>query len=202
MDSGGGEIIAPEPTARWQQAADRLGRYAWLVLLAATVVALIGGIISATTEGSNPAVPKANVDECVNPPCFGVGGMPSFRDLPVVVPILGYLLAIVLALPSLFAGGWDLRRGRWASGGRRLLAGVGPVLFLAGTEILPHLLSPCLPATLGADWLPPICERTAAGVDIRDRWHALDYALVGALPLTALYWLARRRWHPDLMGAR
>jgi len=49
--------------------------------------------------------------------------------------------------------------------------------------------------------LPGIRERHPIhGVDVAARWHALDHALVGALPIALLYRLAPRRWHPD--GAR
>ena len=133
------------------------------------------------------------------PPCFGGGGLPGLSDLPVVLPVLGYGLAIALGLPSVLAGGWDLLRGRWGAGGRRLLAFVGPLLVLVGTEVVPHVISPCLPAELGAGWQPGVCERQEhGGLDVGDRWHALDHALVGAVPMAALYWLALRRWRPEL----
>ena len=156
----------------------------------------------ASAERRAAGAPEPYVDECKDPPCFGGGGLPGARDLPATLPFLGYGLAIALGLPSVLAGGWDVLRGRWAPGGRRLLAFVGPVLVVFGTEILPHLVSPCLPAALGADWLPPVCERTERGVDVADRWHALDHALVGALPMAALYRLALRRWRPDVARLR
>ncbi len=192
----------PEPISlarspRWQRVADRLARWAWLVLLGAVALALVG---SAVVGAWNPEIenPAPYVDECTDPPCFGGGGLPGVHDLPATLPFLGYGLAIVLGVPSLLAGGWDLLRGRWGAGGRRLLAFVGPVLVVVGTELVPHVLSPCLPALLGADWLPAVCERTEHGVDIKDRWHALDHALVGALPMVALYGWALRRWRPDV----
>ncbi len=200
--------VATEPVpatraARWQRGADRLARYAWLILLAAVALALLGGIVYAATWQPRADTVQAPVDECEDPPCFGGGGLPGIRDLPVVIPVLGHLLAIVLGLPSLVAGAWSLLRGRWAAGGRRLLPFVGPVLVFVGMEIVPHMVSPCaLAQALGSSTLPGICERTAHGVDIKDRWHALDHALVGALPLAALYWLALRRWHPTVIRFR
>ena len=191
------EPIALAGSSRWQRVADRLARWTWPVLLASVAIALAGGLLIAAWNPDTED-PEPYVDECENPPCFGGGGLPGARDLPIILPFLGYGLAIVLGLPSLLAGGWDVLRGRWALGGRRLLAFVGPVLVVAGTEVVPHLVSPCLPAVLGADWLPPVCERTEQGVDVASRWHALDHALVGTLPMAAFYRLALRRWRPDV----
>ncbi len=130
-------------------------------------------------------------------------GLPGIQDLPVVIPVLGYLLAIALGLPSLLTGTGDCLRGRWAVGSSRLLPFIGPVLILVGVEIVPHVVSPCtLAQVLGSDELPGICERAEHGVDIKDRWHALDHALVGALPLAALYWLALRTWRSALARLR
>ncbi len=189
------------PSAHWQRMADRLARWAWPLLLVSVALALVGGV---AVGAWNPEVetPKPSVDECTDPPCFGGGGLPPATDLPVVLPFLGYGLAIVLGLPSVLAGGWDLLRGRWGEGGRRWLAFVGPVLVVVGTEIVPHVVSPCLPAVLGADWLPPGCARTEQGIDVVDRWHPLDHALVGAVPMAALYWLTLRRWRPDVARRR
>ena len=188
--------------ARWQRAADRLARRAWQVLLASVALALVGGLFVAAWN-PDTGDPQPYVDACENPPCFGGGGLPGARDLPVVLPFLGYGLAIVLGLPSLLAGGWDLLRGRWPAVGQRVLAFVGPVLVVAGMEIVPHLVSPCLPAELGAGWLPPVCERTEGyGFDVAGRWHALDHALVGAVPMAALYGLALHRWRPDMVRRR
>ena len=74
---------------------------------------------------------------------------------------------------------------------------------VVGTEIVPHLVSPCLPAVLGAGWVPGVCEHDPErGWDVADRWHALDHALVGALPMAALYGWALRRWRPDVARLR
>ena len=200
MNPRGRDALAT--SARWQRAADRLARYAWLVLLVAVAVALLGGAVYAVVWQPNAADARVEADECEDPPCFGGGGLPGVRDLPVVLPFLGYGLAIALGLPSALAGGWDLLRGRWAAGGRRLVVVAGPVLVLIGAEMVPHLVSPCLPAALGADWLPAVCERTEQGVDVKDRWHPLDHALVGALPAAALYGRALRRWRPAVARVR
>ena len=179
-----------QPT-RWQWGADRLARYGWLVLLAAVAVALVGGAIAAV-------VPQSGADDA------GGGGMPGLQDVPWIVSMLGYGLVILLGVPSLLVGVWDLARGRRVVGVRRLLPFVGPVLVFAGIELLPHLLNPCtIPYELGSRDLPGICETDPAwGADVAGRYHLLDHALVGALPMAAFYRLALRRWRPDVARPR
>ena len=172
-------------STRWQRIADRLVRVGWLVLLAAVAVALAGGALGAL-------VPDSGGDDT------GGGGGPGWADVPWIVSMLGYGLAILLGLPSLLAGGWDLARGRRSLGARRLLPFLGPVLVFVGIELLPHLLNPCtIPYELGRRDLPGICQTDPDwGADVESRYHLLDHALVGALPLAALYSLALRRWRP------
>ena len=115
---------------------------------------------------------------------------------------MGYGLTIVLGLPSLLVGIWNLLQRRWPAGGRRLLAFIGPVLFFIGTEIIPHLLNPCWWfLTWSGMRLPEFyCAYNPEwGADFADRWHLLNHTLAGALPLAALYWLALRRWRPDIV---
>jgi hypothetical protein len=195
----------PAIQTRWQRWADRLARYGWLVLLVAAVVALVGGTIyAATWEPRQVALPGR--DACPDPPCFDGGDLqPGLRDLPAVIRVLGYLLAIALGLPSLLAGLWDVLRGRWAMGGQRLLPFVGPVLFLVGTEIVPHLFNPCYFALeLAGKRLPEFycAYSTEWGADLADRWHPLGHALVGAMPMAVLYWWALRRWRPEVARLR
>ncbi len=185
------ESTAPEmASTRWQRLADRLARYGWLILLLAVAIALLGGVMAAALWQ-----PVENVEEMSGP---------GLQDIPMIISMLGYLLVILLGVPGLFAGLWDFLRGRWAVGGRRLLPFVGPVLFLVGTEILPHLLNPCsIPYELGSRNLPGICQSDPAwGADLASRWHLLDHTLVGAIPMTTLYWLALRRWRPDVTRSR
>ncbi len=197
--TGGAATYAAAP-ARWQRVADRLARYGWLILLVSVAIALVGGAVVAAAW--QPGVQEVQfVDECPNPPCFGGGGLPGVRDLPTVASTLGYLLAILLGLPSVLAAAWDLLRGRLGAGGGRLLPFVGAVLFFGATEIVPHLLNPCYFAqALAGKRLPEFyCQYSPdRGVDLADRWHLLDHTLVGAIPFAALYWLALRRCRPDV----
>ncbi len=129
--------------------------------------------------------------------------MPGLQDLPMVLSMMGYGLAILLGVPSLLAAAWDILRGRWGVGGRRLLPFVGPVVFLIGTEIIPHLLNPCfLALELGGRRMPGVCQYAEWGADFGDRWHLLNHTLVGAIPLAVLYWLAVRKWRPDIARLR
>ncbi len=189
-------------SARWQHWADRLARYGWLVLLVSIAVGLVGGVITAAAVWQ-PGETAQVVDECVNPPCFGGGGLPGLRDLPMVITMMGYGLAILLGVPSLLAAVWDLLRGRWGAGGRRTLPLVGPLLFLAGMEIFPHLVNPCfLALELGGRRFPGTCDYGEWGADLAGRWHLLEHILLGAIPFAALYWLALRMWRPDVAGTR
>lgn len=177
------------PAARWQRLADRLAQYGWPILLVSIAVGLIGGVILAA----------------IWQPDESVGGMsgPGLRDLPMIISTLGYLLVILLGVPSLLAGAWDFLRGHWTAGGRRILVFVGPVLLLVGTEIVPHLLNPCLFALeLGGKRLPGLCDYGEWGTDFAARWHLLDHTLVGAISFAALYWLALRKWRPGVARFR
>ena len=129
--------------------------------------------------------------------------MPGLQDLPMVISMLGYGLAILLGVPSLLAAVWDLLRGRWGAAGRRTLPFVGPLLFLIGMEIVPHLVNPCfLALELGGRRFPGMCDYGEWGADLAGRWHLLEHALLGAIPFAALYWLALRKWRPDVARSR
>lgn len=168
-----------------QRVADQMAGYGWRLLLAAVCVALVGGVIEVFVWEPSPG-PSSDV--CPRPPC-GPEGLPGLSDVATVLPILGYLLAIVLGIPSLIFGTWDLAHGRGRDGGRRLLAFVGPVLVLVGTEIVPHIANLGLCAAVSE-----LCSYSPDwGSDISDRWHPLDHAVLGALPMTAIYWRARRK---------
>ena len=184
-----GPVPAGTPSARWQRLTDRLARYGWPVLLVSIAVGLVGGMIAAVVWQADESV--------------GARPGPGLRDLPMIVTMLGYLLVILLGVPSLLAGTWDFLRGRWTAGGGRVLVFVGPVLFLAGTEMVPHLLNPCLFALeLGDKRMPGMCDYGEWGTDFAARWHLLDHTLVGAIPFAALYWRALRKWRPDVARFR
>lgn len=172
---------------------DRLARYAFGVLLVATALGILGGVLAAVEGPSSTFESIVRDDPCPDPPCFDVdldlASMPP-SAVPSLLQLLGYTLAAALGVPGLLAGGRDLLRGRRALAAGRLLAFFGPLLVLAGTELVPHLIDVC-------PLLPWICEDSPRhGWTIADRWHQLDHALVGTLPLTGLYGWALRRCHP------
>jgi hypothetical protein len=174
------------------------------ILLVAVMLALLGGAVSAAVWQPGSDNVQGEVP-CENPPCFGGGAMPGLHDLPVVVVMLGYVFTIVLGVPSLGIGVWDVLHGRWAAGGWRFLPLLGPVLFFVGTEIVPHLLNPCVWAlAVGGKRLPELycAYHPEWGVDVADRWHLLSHTVVGAIPMAALYWLALRTWRPDIVRFR
>lgn len=144
--------VAP-PAARWQRGTDRLARYAWCLLLLALALGLLGGVASAIegpTSMAETAVAEEEEEErCPAPPCFDLDidlSRVRASTIPGMLQLVGFVVALLLSVPSLLAGGWDLLRGRWAPAGRRLLAFAGPALVLLGTELLPHALAcPLLP---------------------------------------------------------
>ena len=166
---------------------DRLARYAWRILLLALGFGLVAG--AAVTILGRP-------------------GTEEFL-LHIQIQAIGFFLALALSLPSLLAGLWDLARGRWGAGARRLLAFAGPVLVVLGNEIGSHLLVPCgVTRSLGwgtPDWGPSPCGAmapTALGYEVFERIHQLHHTLLAGVPLAALYWLALRRWHPAVLAGR
>lgn len=113
-----GDLVEATPSAGWQRVADRLAHYALLILLGAVAIAVVGGAVLAVA--APPGTQEVQVvDECPDPPCFGGGGLPGIENLPWVLSMLGYGLAILLGLPSVLAGARDVLRGRRAVGGRR-----------------------------------------------------------------------------------
>lgn len=181
--------VAP-PAARWQRGADRLARYAWRLLLFALALGLLGGVASAI-EGPTSMAETAVAEEerCPAPPCFDLDidlARVRASTIPGMLQLVGFVVALLLSVPSLLAGGWDLLHAHWAPAGRRLLAFAGPALVLLGTELLPHALAcPLLPWT---------CEQHPRhGLSIAGQWHQLDHMLFGAVPLIALYGWVRRR---------
>ena len=155
-------------SSTWRGWADRLARLAWLALVALIAFGLLAGSIIAVIH-------RPEIDWTV-------------YNVPYMVQNLGYLLVLVLSLPSLAVGGWDLVRGRWGQGAGRLLAFFGPFLVILGSEgLVSHLVVNCT-----------VTAWACTDGDFTTRWHQLHHTLVAGLPLMVLYWLALRRWHPAI----
>src|SRR5437588_9872401 len=106
-----GEVgVSAAESSIWRRRADRLARLAWLALVALIGFGLLAGAIIA-------AIHRPEVDWTV-------------YNVPYMIQNLGSLLVLLLSLPSLALGVWDLLRGRWAPGGRGLLAFFGPFLVI------------------------------------------------------------------------
>lgn len=185
----------------WPQTANRLARIGWVILLVSVAFMIVGSAVVAVWNPGTDS-PPAETTECEDPPCFDLGGMPGAANLPTVVAFIGYGLAVLLGVPSAVAGAWSMLRGRWRRGLSGLLVVVGPLLFIVGTEIVPHVVNPCVVADVVSDDLPGYCERTESGADIDNRVHAFHHAVLGALPMAALYTWALRRWRPDVVRKR
>ncbi|HUG74553.1 MAG TPA: hypothetical protein VMM81_02635 [Acidimicrobiia bacterium] len=174
--------------------AERLARWAVVVVVVAGVVAVALGLLALVWS---PDLPDAPPDACPDPPCFGIdlGGASPLLLLPSGAHLLLLGIALLMGGLSLLLSLVAALRGH----GRRALAVgvtavVGPLLVLVGGEVLPHLLNPCVLPDLAGMEPPGFCVRTAEGVDVADDWHLLDHALVGFLPLSlALAWWWKRR---------
>ena len=176
--------------AVWERRTDVVAGYAWIVLLAAIVVGLVGGVIIAIAgEPASSGLPPP-ISVCTEPPCWDLdlSGI-DLANLPSVISLFGYLLAVLLTVPAALAGAWELLGRRSTAGTRRVLPLVGAVLFVIGYELIPHLLLPCAV-------LPGVCEVTETGRDVVSRWHLLDHTLVGALPMAAFYRWMTGKWRP------
>lgn len=184
--------------SRHRQHVDRAARVGLLlVLVAAALGAAAGGLAVATHQPSDSVTPV--VDPCPDPPCFGGGGAPSLADIPSILPVACLLLSALCGLPGLLrAVTRTVRRRRDRS--RRILPFVGPLVVLVLMEVLPHVLNPCVLADAAGARLPPGCSRGEDGVDVADRFHTLDHALVGLVPAALGYRALLLRRRPDLAG--
>lgn len=166
---------------------ERLGRWTITIVLLATVMAVIGGIVSAVIWRPGPEQKDPAPDTCSNPPCFGgAGGPPTLDDMPAVVPmaLLGAaaLLGAITLLLTVVTPQSRNRRGLILGA----LAAAIPLAVILGGEALPHIVSPCVPANVWGGEPPGICEQTPYGWDLPGRWHLLYHALVGFLPLSLI----------------
>ena len=175
----------------------RLGRSLVVVLVVGAIVATVSGSVQALAGPDStapPPVDRPTVEECPNPPCLPES-WPDLASLPTAAPTMIAGLALLLGLFVLGVTLIKTRHGdaRHRAGTGLLMAAV-PVLVLVGSELVPHLVTPC--------WveLPGMCIRTEEhGVEYVDHLHLLGHAVFGWVPLTALAWWLVGRWRPELL---
>ncbi len=166
---------------RWQRLADELARIALLILAVDVTLSLI--------IGSLVAIRWPFLSE------WG-GGFGGGNGLPV----LGYLVALFLGVPSLLAAIQDSNKRAG-----RLIPFFGLFIILVGFAGVSHALDPCVTGLWDASsrlGSQPLCERFGAELNIHTRFHLLHHALVPTVALVPLYWLALRRWHPPATWVR
>lgn len=166
---------------------ERLGRWTIIIVLLATVMAVMGGIISAVIWSPGPEQEDPAPNPCPSPPCFGGPYGPlTLADMPQLVPmaLLGAaaLLGFLTLLLTLITPRTRNRRGLMLGA----LAAAGPLVVFIGGEALPHVLSPCVPANLWGAEPPGFCEHAPEGWDLPGRWHLLYHAVIGFLPLSLI----------------
>ncbi len=141
------------PPTAWHHRAARFARIALMLLFAVSLYGLMAGIVVAVAWR----------------PVLG------WDNLLLQLQDGGYMLVLVLSLPSLFVGLWYALRGQWREGVQWLFPFVGPfIVFFVGQGLTPHL---------------------------DGRLHQLVHTLSGSLPLTVLYYVALRKWHPSIIRA-
>ena len=159
-----------------------MARLALRIIVADIVVSIGMGLLIAIAWEFQPG--SAFLDDLASGPGGGQG-----------IPAAGFLLAMLLSLPSLGAGLLAMARGRWPET-RPLLSFVGPFAIFVSFMFLAHDLDPCRGLLDGASrWgAQPLCEGSGDSLNIHGRLHLLYHALVPTAPVVAVYWLAARRW--------
>ncbi len=121
----------------------------------------------------------------------------SWSAFAYILTVLGLMVVVVLSLPGLLVGLWNLVRGKWRESWP-LVTFFGPFSVVVGFEIVSHLVF------LQCDLTPYVCEPyydyDAGKISgtISGQWHLLHHSLVAAL-LLGLYWLVLRKWLPKIL---
>jgi hypothetical protein len=171
---------------RLSRIAERLDRWSFRTLVAAVAVTLVGSAFYAAAYDLLPPHPPALPYECLDPPCFFGGPPPAARDIPVIVSLPFYLLALGLAVPSTLLGLWSLVKRNPRSAGRLFLTLFGALFVVVYQELGGHLPIVCAVA-------PGMCENAGgAGPELSDRWHMLGHVAFAGLPALLTFWLVRR----------
>ena len=159
----------------WLRWAERFARWSfWLIVINLAVWFLLG-VLAALIGG-----PLTNLGN-------GLGGGWGMADL-----LFG--LAMLLALPSLFVGFYDLFKKR-SGAVSKIMAYIFALTIALGYIFIAHSLDPCflgiwtIFSKLGAI---PLCEFFGPELNIHTRFHLLWHVLP-TLPLVLLYGLILKR---------
>lgn len=167
----------------WQRLAPVMLQYGWQVLVATVLIALVAGVVYPASRTQIPEDPLLQSFDCASPPCFPQTTASRLGDLLVRLPPIGYTLALLLCVPALLVGVRYVMAGQDAKAGPAFVAFFGTLTVLVGTDILPHVLNPCLGFGPRLDGL---CGEFAGRWDVQERWHTLLHTLFGAIPFTVL----------------
>lgn len=175
----------------WSQ---RFARLSVILVVLAGAVSVMSGLVSLVWS---PDLPAASPGTCTEEPCFDfdLGNASPFAALPLIAHLLLLGLALAMGGVSLLSSVVTaIRRHQRRALAVSAIAVAGPLIVLAGGEVVPHLLNPCVLPDLAGAQPPAFCVSTPEGTDVPDNWHALDHALVGFLPLSLLVaWWWRRQ---------
>lgn len=149
-------------------------------IVAGTAIALLGFVFPEL--GDDATAPSQSLPE----------GVERAADLPVLPTVL-VVLALVLAV---VAAGMALADDRARPVvARCALLVAGPIVLLVGSEVVPHVVSPCW-----AGDVPQLCEPDGhGGHDYARTVHPFGHALLGWVPLTIVYVVALRRGWPAVV---
>jgi hypothetical protein len=130
-------------------------------------------------------------------------------NIPILIVTFGYLGAILFALPAFFLGIYNLMRGQWAVGLRRIMVLAGVVTVFLGAELFSHYLVPC-DLVMGWGWGTPdwsvpwwgtgggfACRQVVTGFGnvngVYSRIHLLHHTLTGGVPTLMLFlWMLKQ----------
>lgn len=179
--------------------SDSMARAGVTLVGAAAAAGLLGGALLAVlgeVGGSDNGPAPPGPEACPNPPCLPES-WPPLSALPAALPLLLLGLAALAAGVTVVLGAERALRGSPRPLGTGALVLSGTLLVTIGTEIVPHLVNPCL-----VSQTPGLCAHGTEGADLAGRFHTLWHAAVGTLPLTVALWGLLRRWRPEALPAR
>ncbi len=170
--------------------ADKFAQWSVRLLVGAVIFGVVAGIVVAV-------IWRRNVDWTV-------------YNIPIVLIAFAYLGAVLLAVPAFLWGVYNLIRGQWEVGARRILVLAGAVTVVLGAELFSHYVVPC-DWVIGRGWRTPdwsvpwggqpptqgICRQVFTEFGsmngVYSRTHLLHHTLTGGVPTLLLFlWILRK----------